>query len=246
MDWQQHAARLADQSTEPDSRWLAPVAKTPRHELVPRWWERDGSNGWQLRDGAADPEAWMKAAYADRSLITRVGTLHAERAEPDDQPHGLPTSSATVPSLVVRMLRHGRLGTGLSLLDLGTGAGGLTAYASHLIGAEHVTSLDVDRACVRSARRLHDRGGECASGRDGQGCRAGPRTGDRVAPRMALRRPRCRGKHAPLRRRRCCLECDHVVGHQAFPCRALAPCAASRVYRWRGLAQREQGEAEFE
>ncbi|WP_328698135.1 methyltransferase domain-containing protein [Streptomyces sp. NBC_00342] len=151
MDWQQHAARLADQSTEPDSRWLAPVAKTPRHELVPRWWKRNGSNGWQLKDGAADPEAWMKAAYADRSLITRVGTLHADRAEPDDQPHGLPTSSATVPSLVVRMLRHGRLGTGLSFLDLGTGAGGLTAYASMRFGAENVTSLDVDPYLVSAA-----------------------------------------------------------------------------------------------
>ncbi|WP_341846368.1 methyltransferase domain-containing protein [Streptomyces regalis] len=56
----------------------------------------------------------------------------------------MPTSSATLPSLVVRMLRHARLGDGLPLLDLGTGAGGLTAYASHRIGDGCVTSLDVD------------------------------------------------------------------------------------------------------
>ncbi|MBB5934601.1 methyltransferase domain-containing protein [Streptomyces zagrosensis] len=54
------------------------------------------------------------------------------------------TSSATLPSLVVRMLRHGRLGDGLSFLDLGTGAGGLTAYAAQRIGDRNVTSLDVD------------------------------------------------------------------------------------------------------
>jgi len=144
MDWQQHAARLSAQVTDPVSRWLGPVAETPRHELVPRWWERDGVGEWRLRDGAADATAWMAAAYANRSLITRVGTLHADKAQLGDHPEGLPTSSATLPSLVVRMLRHGRLADGLSLLDLGTGAGGLTAYACHRLGDGCVTSLDVD------------------------------------------------------------------------------------------------------
>ncbi|MFJ1640789.1 methyltransferase domain-containing protein [Streptomyces sp. NPDC088256] len=144
MEWEERAGWLADQVTDPDSRWLAPVATVPRHDLVPRWWESAREGGWVLRDGAGDPEAWAKAAYADRSLVTRVGPLHADHADPGDHAEGLPTSSATLPSLVVRMLRHARLGEGLPLLDLGTGAGGLTAYASRRIGAEHVTSLDVD------------------------------------------------------------------------------------------------------
>ncbi|MFJ2131638.1 methyltransferase domain-containing protein [Streptomyces sp. NPDC087849] len=144
MDWEKRAGRLANQVTDPDSRWLAPVASVPRHELVPHWWDVDDSGTWILRDGASDPEAWAKAAYADRSLVTKVGPLHADHAKPGDHPEGLPTSSATLPSLVVRMLRHGRLGDGLPLLDLGTGAGGLTAYAARRIGAENVTSLDVD------------------------------------------------------------------------------------------------------
>ncbi|MGW4030545.1 methyltransferase domain-containing protein [Streptomyces sp. NPDC004838] len=144
MEWERHAERLAHQVTDPDSRWLAPVAGVPRHHMVPRWWEQSPGNGWTLRDGASDPEAWLDAAYSDRSLITRVGTLHADHANPDDRPEGNPTSSATLPSLVVSMLRHGRLGAGLDVLDLGTGAGGLTAYASARLGAQHVTSLDVD------------------------------------------------------------------------------------------------------
>ncbi|MEV0125533.1 methyltransferase domain-containing protein [Streptomyces sp. NPDC050703] len=149
--WEKRARTLADKVTEPDSRWCAPVAYVPRHELVPRWWERDGSDTWALREGASDPEAWVDAAYADRSLITRVGGLHADLAKPGDRPEGLPTSSATLPSLVVQMLRHGRLGDGLPFLDLGTGAGGLTAYASHRLGAGHVTSLDVDPYVTGSA-----------------------------------------------------------------------------------------------
>jgi protein-L-isoaspartate O-methyltransferase len=87
---------------------------------------------------------WLDSAYADASVVTKVGSLHADHAERGDQPEGLPTSSATLPSLVVRMLRHGRLGDGLPTLDLGTGAGGLAAYACHRLGAGHVTSLDVD------------------------------------------------------------------------------------------------------
>ncbi|MFD7549023.1 methyltransferase domain-containing protein [Streptomyces sp. NPDC059816] len=144
MDWQQHAERLADKVTDPDSRWVAPVARTARHELVPRWWERNEHGGWSLRIGADSHDAWMQAAYSDRSLITRVGARHADHADPGDQAEGLPTSSATLPSLVVRMLRHGRLGKGHDLLDLGTGAGGLTAYAAHRLGSDHVTSVDVD------------------------------------------------------------------------------------------------------
>ncbi|MFJ3858132.1 methyltransferase domain-containing protein [Streptomyces sp. NPDC090085] len=151
MEWESRASALADQVTDPDSRWLAPVAHTARHKLVPRWWEPDESGRWVLHDGPSNPEKWAEAGYADRSLTTRVGTLHADQANPEDQPAGLPTSSATHPSLLVRMLRHGRLGDGLPLLDLGTGAGGLTAYACRRLGAGCVTSVDVDPYLVHSA-----------------------------------------------------------------------------------------------
>ncbi|WP_043667535.1 methyltransferase domain-containing protein [Streptomyces xylophagus] len=159
MDWEDKASALAYRVTDPDSRWLAPVAHVARHKLVPRWWEADDSGQWILHDGPSEPETWAKVAYADRSVITRVGPLHADHAGPDDRPEGLPTSSATLPSLVVRMLRHGRLGDGLSLLDLGTGAGGLTAYACYRLGDHCVTSLDVDPYLVSAAGvRLADMG----------------------------------------------------------------------------------------
>ncbi|MFJ4799919.1 methyltransferase domain-containing protein [Streptomyces murinus] len=152
MEWESRATALAHQVTDPDSRWRNPVARVARHKLIPRWWAVDESGQWTLRDGPSDPGAWAEAAYADRSLTTRVGTLHADDAEPGDHPEGQPTSSATLPSLVVRMLRHTRIGDGLSLLDLGTGAGGLTAYACHRIGDGHVSSLDVDPYLVSTAR----------------------------------------------------------------------------------------------
>ncbi|MBT2397940.1 methyltransferase domain-containing protein [Streptomyces sp. ISL-100] len=159
MDWQEHAARLAAEVTGPVSRWREPVASVPRHELVPRWWTRADGGGWVLHDGPSAPDDWTRAAYSDTSLVTSVGGLHADHAKPDDRPEGLPTSSATHPGLVVRMLRHACITDSLELLGVGTGAGGLTAYAARRLGASRVTSVDVDRYLTEAAAERLERMG---------------------------------------------------------------------------------------
>ncbi|MEU8061386.1 hypothetical protein [Microbispora bryophytorum] len=81
MDWSLHARALADRVTRPASRWRDAVAETPRHLLVPRWWA-PGPYDWTVQDGPADPERWMRAAYSDRTLMTQMGPLHADHADP--------------------------------------------------------------------------------------------------------------------------------------------------------------------
>ncbi|MER6360118.1 methyltransferase domain-containing protein [Kitasatospora sp. NPDC001527] len=158
MEWRHHAAELAKRVTDPDSRWRAAVESIPRHQLIPKWWERS-ADGWTLRTGKDDPQQWAAVAYGSESAVTSVGGLHADHAEPGDQPTGLPTSSATLAALVIKMLRHGRIGDGHQVLDVGTGAGGLTAYLAHRIGDLNVTSVDVDPYLVDAARdRLADLG----------------------------------------------------------------------------------------
>ncbi|GGK91120.1 protein-L-isoaspartate O-methyltransferase [Planomonospora parontospora subsp. parontospora] len=143
MHWIPHAQDLAETVTHPDSRWRAPVATTPRHVFVPRWWA--GVNGgWELRDGHEDETAWATAAYSDRTLVTKVGELHADHAVPDAAPAGRPTSSSTLPSLVVQMLRHLRVHDDSEVLDVATGSGYSAALLSRLLGEERVTSIDVD------------------------------------------------------------------------------------------------------
>ncbi|WP_436745439.1 methyltransferase domain-containing protein [Streptomyces sp. URMC 129] len=127
------------------------MAETPRHQLVPRWWER-GPDGWTLIDGAEDEARWAATAYADRSLITSVVGQHADHATPGDRPVGLPTSSATLPSLTLRMLRYAQLDHGDELLDVGTGSGYGTALATHRLGEKRVTSVDIDPYLVGVAR----------------------------------------------------------------------------------------------
>ncbi|WP_316528246.1 protein-L-isoaspartate O-methyltransferase family protein [Kitasatospora brasiliensis] len=159
MIWQNHAAELAARTTDPDSRWRNPVSEVPRHRLMPKWWEPAEGGSWRLQVGEADPDLWAKRAYGNQSVVTSVGGLHADHAEPGDIPIGRTTSSATLTALVVKMLRHGRLNAGHDLLDIGTGAGGLTAIASRRLGSEHVTSVDVDEYLTTSAAdRLSDMG----------------------------------------------------------------------------------------
>ncbi|MBP5938185.1 hypothetical protein [Streptomyces acidiscabies] len=42
MDRERKAIALAARVTVPASRRLAPVTRTPRHQLVPLWWESEG------------------------------------------------------------------------------------------------------------------------------------------------------------------------------------------------------------
>ncbi|MGA5509365.1 methyltransferase domain-containing protein [Streptomyces umbrinus] len=151
MKWTDHAEALADTVTHTASRWHGPVATTPRHAFVPRWWHR-APEGWTLNDGEADPQRWLDTAYSDRSLVTSVGPMHADHAKPDDHPRGLPTSSSTLPSLVVRMFQHAHLDDGHDLADIGTGSGYGAALATRRLGERHVTSLDVDPYLVIAAR----------------------------------------------------------------------------------------------
>jgi hypothetical protein len=39
MTWEQHAARLAAEVTDPSSRWRPLVSAVPRHQFVPHWWD---------------------------------------------------------------------------------------------------------------------------------------------------------------------------------------------------------------
>jgi len=142
--WQVHARSLADEVTHPGSRWYPIVAGTPRHTFVPAWWTRSDGRWRLLRGPLAD-------VYTNRSLVTRVGTLHADDATEDDTPTGLPTSSSTHPGLVLTMYRYGQLGEGLDVLDVGTGSGYGAGLLARRYGGERVMTVDIDPYLVEAA-----------------------------------------------------------------------------------------------
>jgi protein-L-isoaspartate O-methyltransferase len=131
--------------------WAAAVASTPRHLLVPRWWRPSADySRWDLVDGPADPDAWMAAAYTDATLITRVGARHADHAHGARPARGEPTSSSTLPGLVVRMLAHLRVDDGMRVIDVGAGCGYSAALLAFRLGDPAVLSVDID-GCLTAA-----------------------------------------------------------------------------------------------
>ncbi|MFF7249947.1 protein-L-isoaspartate O-methyltransferase [Embleya sp. NPDC008237] len=151
MTWEEHAARLADTVVHPASRWHEPIATTPRHAFVPHWWTWT-DRGWTLRDTAGDPAT----AYEDRTLVTRVGTLHADHATPGDHPTGRPTSSSTLPTLLVDMYRQAMIGDDDHVVCV-TGTGYGTALLARRLDDRRVTSVDVDPHLVATAKNRLDR-----------------------------------------------------------------------------------------
>ncbi|MFC5827990.1 protein-L-isoaspartate(D-aspartate) O-methyltransferase [Nonomuraea insulae] len=126
MWWREHSRRLAAEVTAEDSRWRQVVAAVPRHRLVPRWWstaEGEPWGVWQVRDGAADPDAWARAAYQNVSLVTEVERAHADLAADGTVLTGVPTSTSAMPRLVLRLLRHAQIREGARVLIVGYGVG---------------------------------------------------------------------------------------------------------------------------
>ncbi|MFF4205621.1 methyltransferase domain-containing protein [Streptomyces sp. NPDC001668] len=160
MDWESAAQRLAASTVNrPESRWYQPLATTPRHVFVPRWWARATSSEgevWKLRDGPGDSEAWLRDVYADTTLVTRVGPRHADHAEMSQiLPRGRAgrsTSSSTLPALLLMMYRAAWISdTSRLLVTCGSGYG--TALACARLGEDQVTSVDVDPYLVQAARK---------------------------------------------------------------------------------------------
>ena len=116
----------------------------------------DGEVVWELKDGPADPGRWLEAAYSDRSLVTQVGLSHADEAAAGDHPAGVPTSSSTMPGLIVRLGQHAHLTDDSQVLDVGTGSGYGCALLAARLSVEHVASVDVDPYLVAAASERPD------------------------------------------------------------------------------------------
>ncbi|MGC0415035.1 methyltransferase domain-containing protein [Embleya sp. AB8] len=148
-EWAEAAGVLAEEVATPG--WADAVAGTPRHLLVPAWWAYRPPTHWERVDAYGDPGRW-RVAYTDATLVTRVGARHADDVGAGDTVTGSPTSSSTLPSLVVAMFEHAEVAEGDRVIDVGTGSGYSAALLAHRLGGDAVTSVDVDPYLVRVAR----------------------------------------------------------------------------------------------
>ncbi|MEV0121922.1 methyltransferase domain-containing protein [Streptomyces sp. NPDC050703] len=128
-----------------DPAWRAAFEAVPRHLFVPYYYL--GVPGGYERLWCEDPDAgrrarWLRGAYADAPLATRVRD-------------GELISSSSQPSLMAKMLAwlDVRDGAGCDVLEIGAGTGYNAALLAHRLGDDRVTTVDLDPEITESARR---------------------------------------------------------------------------------------------
>lgn len=132
-----------DADADADPAWREAFATVPRHLFVPYYFV-GATGGYERRWGEhPDPrrrDRWLRGAYADIPLATRVRD-------------GELVSSSSQPSLMARMLTELRIRDGDRVLEIGAGTGYNAALLAHRLGADHVTTVDIDPEITETARR---------------------------------------------------------------------------------------------
>lgn len=155
--WRSHATRLTDHLRSAgeldgltDERWYQAIRETPRHVFVPGYYTRDvhhHPSRWYLQE-PSDPVStadWLATVYSPNALVTALST----NAEPGNP---APVSASTAPDQAIRMLHALCITDQMRILEVGTGTGYVTALLAHRLGADHVTSIDIDPDLTDQAR----------------------------------------------------------------------------------------------
>ncbi|MFI2367054.1 methyltransferase domain-containing protein [Streptomyces sp. NPDC018833] len=126
-----------------DPAWRAAFEEVPRHLFVPYYFIGRAGSYERLWCEDPDPERqdrWLRGAYADEPLATRVRD-------------GEQVSSSSQPSLMAEMLEALDVRDGETALEIGAGTGYNAALLAHRLGAEAVTTVDLDPEITETARR---------------------------------------------------------------------------------------------
>ncbi|AXI79167.1 ATP-grasp peptide maturase system methyltransferase [Peterkaempfera bronchialis] len=135
--------------TEP---WRRAVSDVPRHLFVPAFCT-DGPGPDGITRYTPVPQGtgeWLTLAYRNRTWVTQLD--HGATSTTDGPVTGTPTSSSTLPGVVVRMLEDLEVGDDSRVLEVGTGTGYSTALLCARVGPERVASVEFDPGLSRAAR----------------------------------------------------------------------------------------------
>ncbi|MDS1272686.1 methyltransferase domain-containing protein [Lipingzhangella sp. LS1_29] len=141
----------------PNAEWAAALRAAPREWFVP---ERAWVPGVGVVDRQLATQEWRQAVQRDVALVTQIvdGDVELTTENVDRNPHRL-TSSSSAPSLVFDMLRLLDPYPGDRVLEVGTGTGWTAALLSAYLGAQQVTSIEVDEQIAAQAKEHLDRAG---------------------------------------------------------------------------------------
>jgi methyltransferase of ATP-grasp peptide maturase system len=132
------------------SPWLDSFAAVDRGHFIDSIFTPAAPGEWlPLHRDECSREQWSELVYSDAPLVTQVDGMPAHEATAPVS--GIPTSSSSRPSLMLRTLDAATLTGTENVLEIGTGTGYSTALLCHRLGAEHVTSIEVDPDLAASA-----------------------------------------------------------------------------------------------
>ncbi|WP_405587100.1 ATP-grasp peptide maturase system methyltransferase [Streptomyces sp. NBC_01092] len=138
-------------------QWRAAVESVPRHAFIPRFYregDAPGVTAWEpVTPEGVGQEEWLRLVYSDETWMTQFDGQDVDWTDPKPISNAAPTSSSTLPSLVVRMLEDLDVHEGMNVLEIGTGTGYSTALMCHRLGDENVTSIETDEGVARRARK---------------------------------------------------------------------------------------------
>ncbi|GGZ10299.1 methyltransferase [Streptomyces nitrosporeus] len=124
--------------------WERAAWAVPRHRFLP---DRIYL-GEELEpcNRAEATETWLRAAYTNDSVVTQIN----DGEDPGDGERWA-SSSASAPGIVFRMLGMLDLAAGHRVLEIGTGTGWNAGLLAHRLGAENVTTVEVDPVLAADA-----------------------------------------------------------------------------------------------
>ncbi|BAC67832.1 MULTISPECIES: ATP-grasp peptide maturase system methyltransferase [Streptomyces] len=142
--------QLANTIPTDDPAWRHALQSVPREIFLGDALFRLTGPQWEPihRDQTA-PGEWLRLIYQDTTWVTQIDGVNA--ADACSPTTGRPTSSSTLPSLIVRMLDLAGTRDGDNVLEIGTGTGYSTAILCERLGDEHVFSVEYDPGLAAAA-----------------------------------------------------------------------------------------------
>jgi protein-L-isoaspartate O-methyltransferase len=129
--------------------WRSSFLAVPRQRFIPDVIWREVDDVMRPVRRADDPDRWLELVSGKDSVVTQVDD--GAPAGPGDS-GDLPTSSASMPSVVAAMLKHLDVHGGERVCEIGTGTGWNAALLAHRLGAQRVTTIEIDPLLSRCAR----------------------------------------------------------------------------------------------
>ncbi|MFE6778284.1 ATP-grasp peptide maturase system methyltransferase [Streptomyces sp. NPDC057702] len=144
--------KLAEEGTLTKPEWRRAARAVPRELFAGAYFRPvAGTVPTRYRPVREGDSGWLEGIYSDETLITQLDG----RSRPDDVTEeavtGSPSSSSTLPSLVLRMWQRLDVEAGQRVLEIGTGTGYSTALGAHCLGDASLTSVEYDPAVGAAA-----------------------------------------------------------------------------------------------